>query len=132
MQTQAKMIALLDIGGEGRYATAMNLNPSGEKTLGPDKGTAIPNWIGGRAEDIPLPDRSVQAIVMERTPLRKEAIDEIARVATEDATLVFRHTVDQPSDPHARIVERISGKAEVARVTLDGQPVQQLTIRRTA
>ncbi len=131
MKTETIEIALLDVGGEGRYATAMNLNPHGEKTLGPDKGGAIPNRIDGRVENIPLPDRSVQAIVMEKTPLRNEAIDEIARVATDDATLVFRHSVDQHSDPHGRVLERISGIAETTPVTLDGQPVQELTIRLT-
>lgn len=129
MTTEPRKIALLDVGGEGRYATAINLNPRAEKTLGPDKGEPIPNRIDGRAEDIPLPDRSVQAIVVERTPLRDDAIGEIARVATDDATLVFRHAVDQHSDPHGRVKQRIDGKVDVETVTLDGQVVQQITIR---
>ncbi|WP_286765240.1 MULTISPECIES: hypothetical protein [Rhodopirellula] len=123
------MIALLDVGGEGRYATAMNLNPSAEKTLGPDKGRPIPNRIDERAEDIPLPDSSVKAIVVERTPLRNEAIDELARVATNDATLVFRHPVDEHSDPHARVIEQINGEVEIDQLEFDDQMVQQLTIR---
>lgn len=123
------MIALLDVGGEGRYATAINLNPSAEKTLGPDKGQPIPNRIDGRAEDIPLPDSSVKAIVVERTPLRSEAIDELARVATDDATLVLRHPVDEHSDPHARVKEHMSGELEFDQFQLGGQIVQQLTIR---
>jgi len=123
-------VALLDVGGEGRYATAVNLNPSAEKTLGPDKGRPIPNRIDGRAEDIPLPDSSVKAIVVERTPLKNEAIEEIARVAADNATLVFRHPVDEHSDPHARVKEYINGEVDVAQLELDGQMVQQLTIRR--
>lgn len=123
-------VAFLDVGGEGRYATAMNLNPSAEKTLGPDKGQPIPNRIDGRAEDIPLPDSSVKAIIVERTPLRNEAIDELARVATDDATLVFRHPVDGHSDPHARVVKQIKGEVEIDQLEFDGQMVQQLTIRR--
>lgn len=67
---------------------------------------------------------------MERTPLRNEAIAEIARVATDDATLVFRHSVDRHSDPHRRVTQRINGKTEIASVNLDGQPMQQLKIRR--
>ncbi|QDV47540.1 hypothetical protein Enr13x_74500 [Stieleria neptunia] len=124
-----KLIPLLDVGGEGRYATAMNLNPSAEKTLGPDKGQTIPNRIDGRVENIPLPDSSVKAIIVERTPLRNAAIHELARVATDDATLVFRHPVDEYSDPHARVKERISGEVDIDQLELDGQMVQQLTIR---
>ncbi|EMB16383.1 MULTISPECIES: hypothetical protein [Rhodopirellula] len=124
-----EMIALLDVGGEGRYATAMNLNPSAEKTLGLDKGQPIPNRIDGRAEDIPLPDSSVKTIIVERTPLRNESIQELARVATDDATLVFRHPVDEHSDPHARVKEQINGEVDIDQLELDGQLVQQLTIR---
>tara|TARA_A100001391_G_scaffold196610_1_gene175513 strand:+ start:1449 stop:1877 length:429 start_codon:yes stop_codon:yes gene_type:complete len=122
-------VALLDVGGEGRYATAMNLNPSAEKTLGPNKGQPIPNRIDGRAEDIPLPDSSVRAIIVERTPLRNEAIDELARVATDDAILVFRHLVNEHYDPHTRVREQINGEVDIDQLELDGQTVQQLTIR---
>lgn len=129
MTTERRKIALLDVGGEGRYATAINLNPRADKTLGPSKGEPIPNRIDGRAEEIPLPDHSVEVIVVERTPLRNEAIREIARVATDDATLVFRHCVDQHSDPHRRVVQQIAGNVNIEIVTLDGQIVQQLMIR---
>ncbi|EGF24903.1 MULTISPECIES: class I SAM-dependent methyltransferase [Rhodopirellula] len=123
-------VAFLDVGGEGRYATAVNLNPSAEKTLGPDKGQPIPNRIDGRAEDIPLPESSVKTIVVERTPLKNEAIEEIARVAADDATLVFRRPVDKHFNPHARVKKHIDGEVEVDQTDLDGQMVQQLTIRR--
>lgn len=125
-----KTVAFLDVGGEGRYATAVNLNPSAEKTLGPDKGQPIPNRIDGRAEKIPLPESSVKTIVVERTPLKNEAIEEIARVAADDATLVFRHPVDEHSNPHARVKKHIDGEVKVDQIDLDGQTVQQLTIRR--
>ncbi len=130
MANETKTITLLDIGGEGRYTTAVNLNPSAEKALGPQKGDAIPNRIDGRAECKPLLDSSVRVVVMERTPLRNEAIAEIARVATEDATLVFRNSVDRLSDPHRRVTQRINGKTEIASVNLDGQPMQQFKIQR--
>jgi hypothetical protein len=55
----------LDIGGEGRHAEAWNLNPSPVKTLGPEKGLPIPRRIAGRANAIPLPDHSVDRIIVE-------------------------------------------------------------------
>lgn len=128
MTKELRKIALLDVGGEGRYATAINLNPSAEKTLGPDKGQPIPCRIGGRAEDIPLDDKSVETIVVERTPLRNDAIAELARVAADGATMVFRHWVDEFSDPHQRIRRMIDGDVSVEEANLGGQIVQQLTI----
>ena len=61
----------LDIGGEGRYADAWNLNPSAVKTIGPNRGQMIPRRIPGRADVIPLPDHSVDQVIMERTPPQK-------------------------------------------------------------
>jgi hypothetical protein len=61
---------ILDIGGEGRHPTAWNLNPRATKTLGPDRGEPIPRLIRGRGESIPLPDRSVDVVIVEQTPLQ--------------------------------------------------------------
>lgn len=57
-------IRQLDIGGEGRYPEAWNVNPRATKTLGSDAGHPIPNLIKGRAEAIPLPDSSVELILL--------------------------------------------------------------------
>lgn len=132
LNASTKTIALLDIGGEGRYVTALNLNPNAEKTLGPDKGQPIPNRLNGRTEDIPLPDNSVQTVIVERTPLKNEAIDEITRVVADGGTLVFRHVVADEANPHQRVRERIEGTVDTEDIVLDGQQVQQLVIRRSA
>lgn len=131
MNSSTRTISLLDIGGEGRYATALNLNPRAEKTLGPEKGQPIPNWLNGRAEHIPLPDNSVQTVVVERTPLRDKALDEITRVVADGGTMVFRHVVTDGINPHQRIRERIEGIAHTEDIELDGMQVQQLVIRRS-
>lgn len=131
MNSSTRTISLLDIGGEGRYATALNLNPRAEKTLGPEKGQPIPNRLNGRAEDIPLPDNSVQTVVVERTPVRDEALDEITRVVADGGTMVFRHVVADGINPHQRIRERIEGIVEMEDIELDGQQVQQLVIHRS-
>ncbi len=129
MTAKTETIALLDVGGEGRYATAMNLNPSPTKTLGPDKGEPIPNRIEGRAENIPLADNTVQTIVVERTPLRNEAIEEILRCASEDATLIFRFASDQHACPSQRIRQRIAGKMRHSDIELAGQTLSQLIVQ---
>lgn len=130
MNVSTKTIPLLDIGGEGRYVTALNLNPNAVKTLGPEKGQPIPNRLNGCTEDIPLPDNSVHTVVVERTPLTNEAIDEIIRVVADGGTLVFRHVVADAANPHHRVRERIEGTVDTEAIELDGQQVQQLVIRR--
>ncbi|WP_425399204.1 methyltransferase domain-containing protein [Aeoliella sp.] len=131
MNASTKTIPLLDIGGEGRYVTALNLNPNAVKTLGPEKGQPIPKRLNGRIEHIPLPDNSVQMVVVERTPLTNEAIDEINRVIADGGTLVFRHVVADEANPHQRVRERIEGTVDMEDIELDGQQVQQLVIRRS-
>lgn len=130
MNSSTQVIPLLDIGGEGRYATALNLNPSAEKTLGRERGQPIPNRLDGRAEDIPLPDNSVQMVVVERTPMRDAALDEIVRVVVDGGTIVFRHVVINGINLHRRIRERIEGVIDTEDIELDGQQIQQLVIRR--
>ena len=65
----------LDIGGEGRYPKAWNLNPSRVKTIGVDLGTPIPRLILGRPESIPLPTQSVDLVLVERTRLKTAALE---------------------------------------------------------
>jgi len=124
-----KTIPLLDIGGEGRYESAINLNPRALKTLGPNKGSPIPNRIEGRAEAIPLPNDSAAVIVMERTPLRDVAIDELFRVIAPGGTIVLRHHADGICNPHDRVMKRIDGVYLVEQIILDGQLLQQLTVK---
>ena len=81
----------LGIGGEGRHEHAGNLNPSPTKTLSPSRGELIPRHIPGRAEAIPLPDQSVDRVIVERTPLKKTSLKEIARIVHVHGTIILRH-----------------------------------------
>ena len=94
------MAFILDIGGEGAHPHAWNLNPSRVRTLNPRRGTPIPRHISGRADAIPLPDHSVDQIIVERTPLRKAALHEIARVLQRPGSIVLRHAMSTNLDPH--------------------------------
>ena len=104
-------LELLDIGGEGRHADAWNLNPSAVKTFGAERGQPIPRHLSGRADQIPLPDRSVRQIIMERTPLLTAGLREIARVITADGRVTLRHRVVAGRDPHAPAVRLLGGQS---------------------
>jgi hypothetical protein len=121
-------LPLLDVGGEGRHVRAWNLNPSGVKTLGAERGQPIPRHIPGRAEAIPLPDDSVRVVIVERTPLREAAIDELQRVVMPGGVLVLRHHVNAISDPHARVLQRRLGTAQSACIRRGNRCLQQTLV----
>ncbi len=118
-------VELLDIGGEGRHENAWNLNPRSLKTLGRNKGVAIPRHILGRAERIPLPDRSVQQIIMERTPLRRAAVLEMIRVVVPGGTIILRHYADSRRNPHVMAQQLIDADFLVQQIKIGRQELQQ-------
>ncbi len=126
MQTEFE---LLDVGGEGRYENAWNLNPRSLKTLGPDKGVAIPRHILGRAECILLPDRSVRQIIMERAPLRRAAVFEMVRVIVPGGTIILRHHAGSGHNPHVIAHQMIDADFSVQQITIGRQELQQTCFR---
>ena len=106
----------LDIGGEGRYEDAWNLNPSAVRTVGPNRGELIPRRIPGRAEAIPLLDHSVDQVIMERTPLRKDSLYEIAHIVNGHGRLVLRHAMLPNVDPHLLARAILPGRVRQRRV----------------
>src|SRR5690606_8692491 len=91
---------VIDIGGEGRHPEAWNVNPSSVKTLGPGRGEPIPRHILGRSESLPLEDASVDLIIVEKTPLRRGALEEIARVISPGGRVILRHVPLPGMDCH--------------------------------
>ncbi len=124
MQTKIK-IELLDIGGEGRYENAWNLNPRSRKTIGREKGLAISRHILGRAECIPLPDGCVQQIMMERAPLRRAAVFEMVRVIVPGGTIILRHYVSSDRNPHGMAQQVIDANFSVQEIEIGCQDLQQ-------
>ena len=116
---------ILDIGGEGRHANAWNVNPSPVKTLGRDRGNPIPNWLPGRASEIPFPDRVVDLVIVERAPLMRAAILEIVRVVVLDGTIILRHFHGSGSHPHEFARATIGGKCTTRTSTIGNQTLQR-------
>jgi hypothetical protein len=120
---------ILDIGGEGRYPNAWNLNPRRFRTCGRLRGQPIPNWLPGRAECIPLPARSVHAIIVERTPLLPAALWEIRRVALPGTRVLLRHALRPGSDPHELARQILGPPLRVSRRTVGRLIIQQSVFR---
>jgi ubiquinone/menaquinone biosynthesis C-methylase UbiE len=115
----------LDIGGEGRHPGALNLNRLRHKTLGADRGGVIPNLIVARADRLPLPDRSVARVIVERTPLSREALAEIARVIAPQGTIELAHVPLPDADRHAQALAMLPGSVERRCRQIGGQWVQE-------
>jgi SAM-dependent methyltransferase len=124
----ADMAFILDIGGEGRHHMAWNLNPRPHKTLGPQRGRPIPRLILGRAEAIPLPDASVDHIYLERAPLTRAGLCEIARVIRPGGRVVLRHVAWPGRDRHLLAKQLLCGLFHERHRQLWGRTVQESTI----
>jgi hypothetical protein len=120
---------ILDIGGEGRHPDAWNLNPRSRKTLGQQRGELIPRLINGRGDCIPLPDRTVDVLIVERTPLRLPTLSEMLRVARPSATIILRHAIAHQRDPHRHAVRVLRGAVEQRAAMIGCQRVQETVIR---
>jgi ubiquinone/menaquinone biosynthesis C-methylase UbiE len=122
----------LDIGGEGRHPGAINLNRSRHKTLGRQRGEPIPHLVVARADAIPLADRSVDRVIVERTPLNRSALAEIARVIAPGGVIVLAHVPLPDADRHAEARRILRGCAIRSRRQLAGQWVQETRIEIAA
>ena len=122
-------ITHLDIGGEGRHLGFWNLNPRHTKTLGKNKGQPIPRHLAGRADAIPLPAASVSVVVVERTPLTRWAIFEIARVVKKDGIVVLRHVKVSGRDCHALEKSILRGRVRERLTRIGNQQVVETLIR---
>ena len=119
----------IDIGGEGRYACVWNVNPSRTRTLGPRAGQIIPRLIVARADALPLRDASVDVAVVERTPLRRQALIELRRVVVPRGWIILRHVPLPNRDRHALALQLIAGRHRQRPFRLDGMLVQETIIR---
>lgn len=121
---------VLDVGGEGRHPAAWNLNQRRERSGESRAAGSIPRLILGRADAIPLADRSVELVIVERTPLRGDALRELLRVVKANGTILLRHAITPAGDPH-RVALRHLGGAITRRVFAHrGYRIQETIIQR--
>ncbi len=88
------MIVHLDIGGEGRYAGAINVNSGVVTSTTGAPGRPIPNLVAGRGEQLPFASSVADMVTVESAPLRAGAADEIARVLKPGGIVRLLHPVD--------------------------------------
>ena len=121
----------LDIGGEGRYPGAINVNPMGLTSTTGAPGRPIPNLVVGRGEALPIADEVADLVTVESAPIREHAADEIARVLKPGGTVRLLHPAGYAAQTHG-IVAAALGPELVGAVTTTGADDMTLTILRRA
>lgn len=119
---------ILDIGGEGRHPEAWNLNPLAKCSLAPHRGEPIVRLIQARGESIPLATRSVDLVIVERTPLRPATLREIRRIVKPGAFVLLRHADLPWLDPHRIALRMLPGAVRRSLMQIGGQRYRETVI----
>jgi SAM-dependent methyltransferase len=114
----------LDLGGEGRYEDAININPQPYTSTTGEPGREIPYWVKGRTDEIPFPDQSVDQVTVENAPINQDGIKEILRVMRPRGKIRLSH----PKDYGQRIHQLIISEYPNARVSQIEEEINLTTI----
>jgi hypothetical protein len=85
---------ILDIGGEGRFEGAINLNPQFLTSTTGTEGRLIPHWLPGTGNDIPIPSFSVDFIHLQNAPINIDTMKEILRVMKPRSKIHLTHPTE--------------------------------------
>lgn len=116
---------ILDIGGEGRYQGAINLNPNPLTSTTGEPDRIIPNWVPGIGDDIPLPNRVVDEVILENAPIGRRTLYEINRVSKSGSKVYLSHPIDYAETYYQR-ARSYFGQSNVQRV--DEGIISKITI----
>lgn len=112
MEKRNDGIVHLDIGGEGRYDDAINLNPQGLTSTTGEAGREIPRWLEGFGHHIPLPDHSIHKLTVENAPINPQTMTEILRVIRPRSEINLSHPTDYGAGVHQKLIELLGDKVK--------------------
>lgn len=107
----------LDIGGEGRYPLAYNINPFSSTGA---NGAAFPRVIRSLGEQLPIRSGSVHRITVENTPLRPGIEHEIIRVLAPGGIVELDHPADYAAEAHQPIIAAMQARGAIDLLTISG------------
>ena len=104
----------IDIGGEGLYPGAVNVNPNpvGGYVPGAEGQLAvIPNRVSGSSTDIPFPSGTVGQLNLDNAPIGPGTGSEINRVLGSDGSVTLRGPDSMVGD-HQSVIDAVGGSVE--------------------
>jgi hypothetical protein len=119
----------IDIGGEGRYPNAINVNPNTTTSTTGTAGRTIPNHVPGRGERLPFGARNADGISLENAPITAQTGAEIARVIKPGGSIRLVSPSDYAAAAHKRVIDSISG-CNVQQSTVNGTTTTTITVPR--
>jgi hypothetical protein len=119
----------IDIGGEGRYPNAINVNPNTNTSTTGTAGRTIPNRVPGRGESLPFGARHADGISLENAPITAQTAAEIARVIKPGGSIRLVSPSDYAAVAHKRVIDAISG-CNVQQSTINGITTTTITVPR--
>ncbi len=118
----------IDIGGEGRYPRATNVNPEDVTSTTGTPGRPIPNRVPGRGERLPFGTNHAEGISVENTPVSAATAAEIARVIKPGGSIRLLHWYDYASVAHQRVIDAVGEGCTVVQTTKNNYTTTVITV----
>jgi hypothetical protein len=122
----------LDIGGEGRYPGALNVNPFGLTSTTGTPGREIPNLVVGRGEALPIADHVADLVTVESAPIRPGAAEEIARVLRPGGEVRLLHPAGYAAETHGLVAAALGAELVSSSSLQLGEDMTLTVLRRAA
>jgi RHS repeat-associated protein len=109
----------IDIGGEGHFPRAINVNPLTTTTTTGVAGRPIPNLVRAVGEHLPFADQVADIVTIESVPISPVTASEIARVVAGGGEIRLVSPAQYATTAHARVINSLPPGARVMQ-TVEG------------
>ncbi len=129
--SEKQLVVVIDIGGEGRYPEAININPFAvymHQALG-QEGEKIPNLVRAFGEYLPFASNSVDRIIVESSPISPRMAHEIVRTIKPKGSIGLYHPTDylQKRNVHLQVAEMMT----IVSIAQHNEIAQGIAMTRT-
>jgi SAM-dependent methyltransferase len=122
-----------DIGGEGKYPDAVNVNPNETTTTTGAPGRTIPNLLKVTGEELSAANASADIITVENAPISAKTASQIARVIKPGGQILLESPAGYATTAHQRVIDAIGrGARAVQQTTGVGETAVTKTIIKVA
>jgi len=121
----------IDIGGEGRYPGAINVNPNTTTSTTGTAGRPIPNLVQATGERLPFANQAAQIVTIENTPISQATASQVARVIRPGGEIRLVSPADYARTAHQRVIQAVPQGSTVTQTTVGtGDAAMTTTIIR--